>query len=190
MRHSTVVERSVAIPKAERGAVFATVVGAPIGLLGGLIGLGGAEFRLPILRAAFHYPAHQAVALNLAVSLLRLLASLAIRLQVSNTALLEPMAIVIVGMSAASMLGAYLGAAYATRISEGVQVGRRRERSLRAKVPRPAAALFPVLGRGRSDSTAGGPASSVVPARGSARKTQEVSPWSSRRSVPAAAGLT
>ena len=32
-----------------RSPVAALLYGAPIGLLGGLIGLGGAEFRLPVL---------------------------------------------------------------------------------------------------------------------------------------------
>ena len=42
------------------------LLGAPIGTLGGLIGLGGAEFRLPVLKAAFQRPRSRAVALHLA----------------------------------------------------------------------------------------------------------------------------
>lgn len=38
--------------------------GALIGALGGLIGLGGAEFRLPLLIGAFRFAALQAVILN------------------------------------------------------------------------------------------------------------------------------
>ena len=38
--------------------------GAIIGALGGLIGLGGAEFRLPLLIGAFRFAALQAVMLN------------------------------------------------------------------------------------------------------------------------------
>ncbi|KYC37092.1 hypothetical protein WA1_46525 [Scytonema hofmannii PCC 7110] len=37
----------------------------PIGVLGGLIGLGGAEFRLPVLVGVLKYQAQQAVPLNL-----------------------------------------------------------------------------------------------------------------------------
>jgi hypothetical protein len=43
--------------------------GAMIGALGGLIGLGGAEFRLPLLIGAFRFAALQAVILNKAISL-------------------------------------------------------------------------------------------------------------------------
>ena len=41
----------------------------PIGVLGGLVGLGGAEFRLPVLAGPLNYTARQAVPLNLVVSL-------------------------------------------------------------------------------------------------------------------------
>ncbi|WP_243147470.1 hypothetical protein [Scytonema sp. UIC 10036] len=51
----------------------------PIGVVGGLIGLGGAEFRLPVLAGVLGYEARQAVPLNLAVSLVTIAASLAIR---------------------------------------------------------------------------------------------------------------
>lgn len=43
--------------------------GAIIGALGGLIGLGGAEFRLPILIGFFNFAALEAVILNKAMSL-------------------------------------------------------------------------------------------------------------------------
>jgi len=58
---------------------LAAVLGVPVGAIGGLLGLGGAEFRLPLLKAFFGASAHRAVALNLAVSLVTLAASLAIR---------------------------------------------------------------------------------------------------------------
>jgi uncharacterized membrane protein YfcA len=44
---------------ASRGAPAAFGGGAIIGALGGLIGLGGAEFRLPLLIGAFRFPALQ-----------------------------------------------------------------------------------------------------------------------------------
>ena len=40
------------------------VSGAAVGLLGGLVGLGGAEFRLPILISVFRFAALEAVILN------------------------------------------------------------------------------------------------------------------------------
>ena len=45
-------------------------VGALIGVLGGLIGLGGAEFRLPLLISVFGFAALQAVIMNKAMSLI------------------------------------------------------------------------------------------------------------------------
>ena len=48
----------------KRGVLRAAFYGAPIGTLGGLIGLGGAEFRLPVLKAVFGYPTHRVVALT------------------------------------------------------------------------------------------------------------------------------
>lgn len=44
----------------------------PIGLVGALIGLGGAEFRLPVLVGALGYPSRRAIPLNLAISFLTL----------------------------------------------------------------------------------------------------------------------
>ncbi|WP_019501652.1 sulfite exporter TauE/SafE family protein [Pseudanabaena sp. PCC 6802] len=43
--------------------------GALVGVLGGLIGLGGAEFRLPVLVSIFNYRTLQAIIINLIVSL-------------------------------------------------------------------------------------------------------------------------
>ena len=49
-------------------AVFGS--GTVIGLLGGLIGLGGAEFRLPLLIGMFSFGPLEAVILNKAMSLI------------------------------------------------------------------------------------------------------------------------
>jgi uncharacterized membrane protein YfcA len=53
--------------------------GAVIGLLGGLIGLGGAEFRLPLLIAVFGFVALEAVILNKAMSLIVVASALVFR---------------------------------------------------------------------------------------------------------------
>lgn len=99
-----------------RSPALAFLYGAPIGVLGGLIGLGGAEFRLPVLKAVFDYPTRRAIALNLAVSLFTLVASVAIRLRVIPRAALLPLLPVIAALIGGSMLGAYLGASYASRM--------------------------------------------------------------------------
>jgi uncharacterized protein len=53
--------------------------GAVIGTLGGLIGLGGAEFRLPLLIGAFRFAALEAVILNKAMSLVVVTSALPFR---------------------------------------------------------------------------------------------------------------
>lgn len=50
------------------GPWSAALAGGGVGVLGGLLGLGGAEFRLPILVALFGYTLRGAIPLNLAVS--------------------------------------------------------------------------------------------------------------------------
>ena len=49
--------------------IWAFAWGALVGVLGGLIGLGGAEFRLPVLVGIFNYRTLQAIVVNLIVSL-------------------------------------------------------------------------------------------------------------------------
>jgi uncharacterized membrane protein YfcA len=49
--------------------VGALLTGAAVGILGGLIGLGGAEFRLPLLIGFFGFAALHAIILNKAMSL-------------------------------------------------------------------------------------------------------------------------
>ena len=53
--------------------------GAMIGALGGLIGLGGAEFRLPLLIGAFEFAALEAVILNKTMSLVVVASALPFR---------------------------------------------------------------------------------------------------------------
>lgn len=98
--------------------LYALLTGAPIGCLGGLIGLGGAEFRLPVLVGLFKYSARQAVSLNLAVSLITLLSSLIFRLPNAPFSQLLPLLPVIIVFIAGGMSGAYIGALYVKKISE------------------------------------------------------------------------
>ncbi len=98
--------------------MLALLYGAPIGLLGGLIGLGGAEFRLPVLAGVFGYRARRAVALNLSISLITLVSALLIR---GGTLSLEPvlnLLPVIVAMICGAVSSAYFGAALVHRVSE------------------------------------------------------------------------
>jgi len=90
--------------------------GAVIGTLGGLIGLGGAEFRLPLLISLFRFHGLEAVILNKAVSLI--VVSTALPFRASAVPLMEVADhwTVIVNMLAGSVLGAWGGAEWATRL--------------------------------------------------------------------------
>jgi uncharacterized membrane protein YfcA len=90
----------------------------PIALLGGLIGLGGAEFRLPVLVGPLGYRARQAVPLNLAVSLVTIVTSLVIRSRSLTIAPLQPLAPVLLALIAGAMLAAFVGTGLFERLSE------------------------------------------------------------------------
>ncbi|MBC7984812.1 MAG: sulfite exporter TauE/SafE family protein [Candidatus Obscuribacterales bacterium] len=90
--------------------------GAIIGALGGLIGLGGAEFRLPVLVSYFRFEALQAVILNKAMSLVVVAAALPFRAQTIPLDLVAMHWAVIVNLLAGSLLGAWFGAGWATRL--------------------------------------------------------------------------
>lgn len=91
--------------------------GAIIGLLGGLIGLGGAEFRLPLLIGAFRFAALEAVILNKAMSLVVVASALPFRARAVPLALVAQHWTAIVNLLAGSLLGAWIGAGWATRLS-------------------------------------------------------------------------
>jgi hypothetical protein len=55
------------ITRLRSSLVAAFIAGAAVGLLGGMIGLGGAEFRLPLLIGLFGFLALQAVIMNKAM---------------------------------------------------------------------------------------------------------------------------
>lgn len=89
----------------------------PIGIVGGLIGLGGAEFRLPVLVGPLNYPPRRAVPLNLAVSLITLAASLAFRGRTVSLTVLAPLSTAIGALIAGAVVFAFIGATLATRLS-------------------------------------------------------------------------
>ena len=91
--------------------------GAIIGALGGLIGLGGAEFRLPLLIGAFRFAALQAVILNKAMSLVVVASALPFRAAAVPFATVAAHWPIIVNPLAGSLLGAWFGASWATRIA-------------------------------------------------------------------------
>lgn len=90
--------------------------GAAIGVLGGMIGLGGAEFRLPLLIGLFGFAALSAVILNKAMSLVVVLVALPARLAVVPAAEVAARWPVVVNLLVGSLFGAWAGAAWAVRM--------------------------------------------------------------------------
>ncbi len=96
---------------------LATFFGALIGLLGGLIGLGGAEFRLPVLVAVFSLPTLEAIILNKAMSLIVVVTSIFSRgFSVPFDSLL-PHWSVVMNLLAGSLVGAWYAAGYVIRLA-------------------------------------------------------------------------
>src|SRR6195952_3017265 len=99
-----------------RGAGAAFGGGAIIGTLGGLIGLGGAEFRLPLLIGAFRFVALEAVILNKAMSLIVVASALPFRAATVPFSVVAANWPIIANLLAGSLLGAWFGAGWATRL--------------------------------------------------------------------------
>lgn len=91
--------------------------GAVIGALGGLIGLGGAEFRLPLLIGMFRFRALQAVILNKAMSLIVVASALPFRSFAVPFSAVAAHWSIIVNLLAGSLTGAWCGASWATRLA-------------------------------------------------------------------------
>ncbi|UWU95286.1 sulfite exporter TauE/SafE family protein [Bradyrhizobium sp. CB1015] len=93
--------------------------GAIIGTLGGLIGLGGAEFRLPLLIGLFKFRGLEAVILNKATSLIVVASALPFRARAVPFAEIHAHWPIILNLLAGSLVGAYAGASWATRLESG-----------------------------------------------------------------------
>jgi uncharacterized membrane protein YfcA len=95
------------------------LAGASVGLLGGLIGLGGAEFRLPLLIGLFGFGALHAVILNKTMSLVVVAAALPVRMLSIPFSDMAEHWDVAANLLAGSLFGAWLGANWATRMRTG-----------------------------------------------------------------------
>ncbi|QSA95750.1 sulfite exporter TauE/SafE family protein [Methylococcus sp. EFPC2] len=93
------------------------IAGLLIGALGGLIGLGGAEFRLPVLVGMFRLPTLEAVILNKAMSLVVVAAALVFRAKAIS--LDQQLAHIDVSLNllAGSLVGAWWAAGHAIKMS-------------------------------------------------------------------------
>jgi len=102
-----------------RSPPAALVTGVAVGSLGGLIGLGGAEFRLPLLVALFGYSLRRAVSLNLATSFVTVAAAGTTRVVIgAGPAFLGSLGAVAVMMALGGMIGARSGSRWLVRVSD------------------------------------------------------------------------
>jgi uncharacterized membrane protein YfcA len=99
-----------------KGGLGAFSTGMGVGTLGGLIGLGGAEFRLPLLIGLFRFGPLEAVIVNKAMSLIVVASALPLRTGTISFAAIAERWMVIANLLAGSLLGAWVGAAWATRL--------------------------------------------------------------------------
>lgn len=95
-------------------------IGAAVGTAGGLIGLGGAEFRLPALIGALHFSAREAVAVNLVSSFIVLAAAFPFRAGTVSLTEIQPHLPAVLGMLAGSISAAWIGAGWLRRASDRV----------------------------------------------------------------------
>jgi uncharacterized membrane protein YfcA len=106
------------MPSAVRCPYFQKAFGwsVPIGGLAGLVGLGGGEFRLPVLMYVVGYPARTAVPLNLAVSLVTLAFALVVRSSAVSVGALVPYLNEVVGLAIGGVASAFYGARFVSAI--------------------------------------------------------------------------
>jgi uncharacterized membrane protein YfcA len=102
---------------AVRKPLAAFFAGAAIALLAGLIGLGGAEFRLPVLIMMFALFAHRAIRINLLISLATLAAASFVRLRLIPSTQVPEFIPEIIAMAAAGVAAAWVGAGMLERIA-------------------------------------------------------------------------
>ncbi len=100
-----------------RLAPFGT--GAAVATLGGLIGLGGAEFRLPVLVGLFKLGARDAILANVIVSLVTVVAALAFRLASQGSVAVATYWPQALNLLVGTLLGAWFGARLAARLPLG-----------------------------------------------------------------------
>jgi uncharacterized protein len=112
--HDSFTDSSPQTSPARSAGAFAG--GAVVGAIGGLIGLGGAEFRLPLLISVFRFGPLEAIILNKATSLIVVASALVFRTRSVPLELVAYSWKVVVNLLAGSLLGAWLGASWATRM--------------------------------------------------------------------------
>lgn len=100
----------------KRKLILSIISGLGIGFLSGLIGVGGGEFRLPILLSVFELPLFFATATNLIIGILISLVSFLRRYSLMTPGAFE----IALFMGAASIIGGYAGAYITGKVKERI----------------------------------------------------------------------
>jgi uncharacterized membrane protein YfcA len=101
-----------------RTTVIALAAALVIGSVGGLIGLGGGEFRLPILVGLLAFTAREAVPMNLILSLVTLTTALVVRSQTGSLVDVGAVAPAIIALGAGGMTAAWYAVRLLGRVSD------------------------------------------------------------------------
>jgi uncharacterized membrane protein YfcA len=99
-------------------SIWAFLSGGLIGILGGLIGLGGAEFRLPLLAGWFRFRLLDSIVINLIVSLITVVFSFIFRTGLVHLDRIIFHTPVMLNILAGSLIGSYFGAGFAANVSQ------------------------------------------------------------------------
>ena len=110
------MKRAVATDVGAERPVWAFGSGAVIGTIGSLIGLGGAEFRLPLLLNIFRFAALEAVILNKAMSLVVVASALPFRMPTVPFSTIAAHWPIIINLLCGSLIGAWFGASWAIKM--------------------------------------------------------------------------
>ena len=102
----------------KKTSILSFAIGGPIACLGGLIGLGGAEFRLPFMLKTFSKTAKKSVALNMLVSLITVVSAIYFRMNNFDTSIIIPQLLLMVSIVVGSTTGAYWGIGVLNKISD------------------------------------------------------------------------
>lgn len=98
--------------------VISFVFSVPIATLGGLIGLGGAEFRLPVLAGILRYPPREAIPLNLLVSFVTIAFSFGARSQTLSLSPIVPLIPTMLALIVGALVAAYVGTSLFHRLPD------------------------------------------------------------------------